>query len=144
MVHARIRRIVGRDADDVVQELFVRLLGSRPDEKNIAAWIFTTSTNLAIDRVRHRARRDAAWQDEVRAAARGCPDAESLLANHEIARKVLASLDHKTQEVVVLVIFQELTQEEAAQRLGLSRKTVNERMQRFQDRARALVQTWRT
>jgi RNA polymerase sigma-70 factor, ECF subfamily len=143
VVHARVRRIVGRDADDIVQELFLRLLKSRPTEGKIASWIFTTSTNLAIDRVRHRARRDAAWEAEVRAAARGGADVETLLGDHEIARKVLASLDRKTQEVVVLVIFHDLTQEEAAQGLGLSRKTVNERMQRFQNQARALVETWR-
>jgi RNA polymerase sigma factor (sigma-70 family) len=143
LVHARVRRIVGRDADDVVQELFVRLLGTAPDEKKIASWIFTTSTNLAIDRLRHRARRDPAWEAEVRAAARAGADTETLLADHEISRKVLASLDRKTQEVVVLVIWQELTQEEAAQTLGLSRKTVNERMQRFQDQGRALVKKWR-
>jgi RNA polymerase sigma-70 factor (ECF subfamily) len=143
VVHARVRRIVGRDADDVVQELFVRLLGSPPTEENMAAWIFTTSTNLAIDRIRYRARRDAAWEAEVRDTARAGASAEALLGDHEITRKVLASLDRRTQEVVVAVIFHDLTQAEAAQRLGLSRKTVNERMQRFQDQARALVEKWR-
>ncbi len=144
LVHARVRRIVGADAEDLVQDLFIRLLHSAPDPDKTASWIYTTSTRLAIDRLRHRARRDSGWEHEVRATLEGADDVETLLTRGDLSRKVLAVLDPKTQEAVVAVYFDELTQEEAAAELGVSRKTINERLRRFEEEGRRMVKKWRT
>jgi RNA polymerase sigma factor (sigma-70 family) len=143
VVHARIRRIVGRDGDDLVHELFLRFLNARPEGKKVGPWIFSTSTSLAIDRLRQRARQDAAWEAEVRQEVQGDEDLSVLLARPEILRRVLAELDRETQEVVVLVRFEELTPEEASVALGLSREAIDERLRRFEERAGRLVKTWR-
>ena len=116
---------------------------SGADEKKIASWIFSTSTTLAIDHLRDRARRDDTWEAKLRAAARREDDIEAVLGRRDIARLVLARLDRETQEVVVLVLFEELTQEEAAVALGQPRETVEQRMRRFHEEARALVEQWR-
>jgi RNA polymerase sigma factor (sigma-70 family) len=134
---------VGQDGDDLVQELFVQLLEARPEGKKVGPWIFSTSTSLAIDRLRHRVRHDADWREEVLAAVQGEDDLPALLARPEILRRVLAELDRETQEVVVLVRFEELTKEEASVALSLTREAVDERMHRFEDHARSLVKTWR-
>jgi RNA polymerase sigma factor (sigma-70 family) len=126
-----------------VQELFVRFLASAPPGKKVGPWMFSTSTSLAIDRLRQRARQDTTWRDEVQAAARAEADVDTLLASPEILRRVLAELDRETQEVVVLVRFEELTPEEASVALGLSREAVDERLRRFADEARRLVTMWR-
>jgi DNA-directed RNA polymerase specialized sigma24 family protein len=126
-----------------VQELFVRFLQARPEGRKLGPWIFSTSTSLAIERLKHRVRHDAAWQAEVKVAVRGDEDLPALLDRPEILRRVLAELDRETQEVVVLVLFEELTREEASVALGLTREAVQERMRRFEDHARTLVKTWR-
>jgi predicted DNA-binding protein (UPF0251 family) len=66
-----------------------------------------------------------------------------MLANKDLCRRVLVEMDRRTQEAVALVYFEELTQEEAAAHLELSRKTVNECLQRFHEKARKLVAQWR-
>jgi RNA polymerase sigma factor (sigma-70 family) len=142
VVHARIRRIVGQDAPDLVQELFVRFLRSEPEERKVAPWILSTSTSLAIDRLRQRVRRDSDWPEQVREAARADQDLSALLDNPELLRRVLAELPPGTQEVVVLVRFEELTRQEAAVALGLTAEAVDTHMRRFEERARQLVKAW--
>ena len=55
-VYTVIYRIVNNkeNAQDITQEVFVRLFVSPPDEtvRNIRAWIFTLARNLAIDSTR--------------------------------------------------------------------------------------------
>jgi RNA polymerase sigma factor (sigma-70 family) len=143
LVHARTRRIVGRDADDVVRALFVRLVESKPDDKKIASWIFTNSTELAIASLVERARRDTTWEGKLRAAARRRGEHEGQSPGRELSRLVLARLDSETQKVVVMVLFEELTHDEAAVALGLPRETVDEHMRRFHDQARTLMEKWR-
>jgi RNA polymerase sigma factor (sigma-70 family) len=144
LVHARAHRIVGSEADDVVHDLFIRLMRSEPQKDKIASWIYSTSTHLAIDRLRHRLRRDQTWEGDVAASLEQPEDIDTLLAHKELCRRVLVEMDRRTQEAVVLVYFEELTQEEVAAQMGVSRKTVNEWLRRFQKEARRLVAQWRT
>ena len=146
LVHARARRMVGGDADDVVQEVFIRYLQSPPKQQNLVSWFYTVSTNICMDRFRYNARRHADWQTEVRkwaSAAAGKPASE-LLEHKELCLKILAHADAKTQQVIMLVVFDEMTQEEAAGILGISRKTVNERLQRFVSAAQKMVSKWKS
>jgi RNA polymerase sigma-70 factor (ECF subfamily) len=139
LVHARARRIIGMEADDIVQETFVKLMRANPDDSQLTAWLYTTATNLCLDRLRHLARRDPAWQTAVADHASRPRDAESLLASHEACRRLLAGLPRRTQAVAVLVCFDEMTQDEAADLLGVSRRTVAEDMRRVRELAARLA-----
>jgi RNA polymerase sigma-70 factor (ECF subfamily) len=146
LVHARARRILGDEADDAVQEVFMRLLERRPEVERLAPWIYVTSTNICIERLRHRARRNKDWE---RAVAReiesgAVRSADELLSDRELCRRLLARVDERTQQVVLLVLFDEMSQGEAAEVLGLSRKTVGERLERFRERAAKMVKRWTT
>lgn len=143
LVHARARRIVGADADDVVQEVFLRLLRHRPEVQEMMAWMYTTATHVALDRLRFLARRNAAWRTAVAEHQEQAPrSTEEVLASRDLCRRVLVHTDRRTQEVVVLVVFDEMTQEQAADTLGISRKTVNERLKRFRAQAEKQVRRW--
>jgi DNA-directed RNA polymerase specialized sigma24 family protein len=72
------------------------------------------------------------------------PGIDEVLASQELVRRVLVHTDRRTQEVVVLVIFDEMPQEQAAEMLGISRKTVNERLKRFRAQAEKQVRRWST
>jgi RNA polymerase sigma-70 factor (ECF subfamily) len=146
LVHARAKRIVGSEAEDVVQEVFLKLLKDAPRPEAMTAWIYTTSTRLAIDRLRYRARRDPSWQTAVgeAIAAQKGRSIDELLADRDLCRRLLARMDPKVQEAVVLVHFDELGQEEAATMLGVSRRTISERLHRFGEEAKKWVTKWRT
>ncbi|MBI4510658.1 MAG: sigma-70 family RNA polymerase sigma factor [Deltaproteobacteria bacterium] len=146
LVHARARRILGdADAEDVVQEVFLRLYRNPPrDERCMIDWIYTTSTNASLDRLRFRRRRDPSWHEEVRDAqvALGARSVEAVLASQDLFRKLLAHVDRRTQEVAVLHYLEEMDQSEMARLLGVSRKTVGERLRRFEKQARRLIGRW--
>ncbi|MHB8877806.1 MAG: RNA polymerase sigma factor [Myxococcaceae bacterium] len=128
LVHAKALRLVGDDeADDVVQEVFLRLMRRGPeDEAAMVDWLCTATTNLALDRLRFLARRGVGWQGAVRdQVGAGRPaDLESALALRDTCGKLLAELDRDSQQVAVLVHLEEMTQDEAARALKVTRRTV--------------------
>lgn len=119
----------------------MRLLRQRPEVQEMTAWMYTTASNVALDRLRYLSRRDARWQASLAQHVGGAPprSIDEVLASQELVRRVLVHTDRRTQEVVVLVIFDEMTQEQAAEMLGISRKTVNERLKRFRAQAEKQV-----
>jgi len=141
LVHSRAGRLVGDDADDVVQEVFLRLIRQRPASGKEASWIYRTTTNLCLDRLRHRGRRDSAWREDLRAHVVGMgPSAPDRLAeSKELCRMMIGRAPRGTREVAALIYLDGMTQEEAAAELGLSRKTVGKRLKRFTDDARKAV-----
>jgi RNA polymerase sigma factor (sigma-70 family) len=134
LVHARARRLVGSEADDVVQEVFAKMLEHEPPAGAELKWMYATATNVCLDRLRARSRKDASWQSGVRDAETGRREALSLervFENVELCRRLLARVDQKTQAIAVLVYVDQFTQQEAADLLDLSRKTVGERLQKL-------------
>jgi RNA polymerase sigma factor (sigma-70 family) len=146
LVHARARRIVGDDADDIVQEVFVRLYRRPPDLKKVASWIYTTSTNLCVERLRYRKRRHKDWERDVKThvLANEKASLDELLASKSLCAQILARQDRRTQKIVMLVYFDEMSQEQAAKTLGLTRKTVSVRLKKFKEDARKLVVRWKS
>ncbi len=131
-----VRRVVARlgvapaDVDDVVQAAFLDVLGAaaRYDGRASArAWL----VGLAVMQVRrHRrslarlASRIAAWAREPRPAP-STPE-EAASAGEELARaqRALAALSPKKREVVVLVMIEGMSGEDAAAVLGVPVATV--------------------
>ena len=74
-------------------------------------------------------------QEPAIEAAVGDDDRGSLLT----VRRLLASLDPASRQLAVLYYVDELTQEELATELGLSRRTVSKRVQQLLIRARSLL-----
>jgi RNA polymerase sigma factor (sigma-70 family) len=138
LIHSRARRLLGSDADDIVHEVFLRWLRSPPAGDATSSWFFVTTTNACLDRIRHRNRRGDAWQDAV-ASAIPVIDAERLLVDKDTCRRVLGVVDEKTATVAALVYIDEMTQEEVAAMLGVTRTAVAKRLTRFLREARARV-----
>lgn len=148
LVHARARRVLGSgsDADDVVQEVFMRLMQAPPAHDELGPWLYRTSTNLCLDRVRHGARRDEDWERDVAAAvsAAGPRPVDELIGTHELCRKLLARVAPRVQAVVVLTTFDELSRDEVAELLGISRKTVTADLEQFHTTATKVIKRWQT
>ncbi len=148
LVHAKARRIVGEaEADDLAQEVFLRLIRQGPrEEQAMVDWLCSTTTNLALDRLRARARRAGPWETAVRdqdRQARGEHlSLESALASQQECGRLLGEMDRDSQQVAVLVHVEEMTQDEAARALGVSRKTVGNRLRRFEEKAREVLSRW--
>lgn len=137
MLLVRAKRIVGDDADDVVQEVFLRLMKSPPEHEELKAWLYRTCTNLCITNMRYRARRKDDWQRDVKAIveSRKIGDVEALLVDKDLVLKVMSRMDEKAQQVAILVFIDEMSMQDAADTLRVTRKTVYNRLEAFRSKA---------
>ena len=113
------------DADEVVQEAFLRLWKQAPKwdvngPARIRTWLQRVVTNLAIDRCRRQKLLplEAAGdpQDEAQ-------DTEASLGNKEEAEQVRAAMNAlppRQRAAIALCYFEELTDAQAADNLGVS------------------------
>jgi RNA polymerase sigma-70 factor (ECF subfamily) len=135
-VRAKCRRMLGAGAaaDDVVQETFTRLWESGPrlpeaETRTIMAWLYVTSTRLAVDTL--RARREVPTATD---RLEPLPCATSLVAAMA-ARSSIAALckvvPNEELEVALLTRVDGLPQAEVAQLLGVSERTVRRLLERF-------------
>ncbi|MGH8240360.1 MAG: RNA polymerase sigma factor [Steroidobacteraceae bacterium] len=117
-----------QEAEEVAQEAYVRLLGlSDLSTLNfLHALLYRTAANLATDRLRQRTRRQRI--DGLvffEAEQTRSPEYESA-AEQELALvcRMLEELPEACRRAFVLVNFEELSIDEAAQRLGLHPRRV--------------------
>jgi RNA polymerase sigma-70 factor (ECF subfamily) len=127
-------------AQDATQDVFVKLVREMErfeDRENAMGWLYTVATRHCLNVLRERKRHGERDQvDELELAA---PESPSGMPGRVLARAVLARFDEGTQAVAVGVLVDGMEQEELASALGISRKTVQRRLERFLEKARALV-----
>lgn len=138
IIRAKCARMLGDgdEAQDVAQETFVRLWQSgmaAEDPRRITAWIYRTSTHLAVDRLRRRR-----FQADAPAPEPHVDGPEDRVhARRELAR-LASSLPAAELAVAVLARLDGLGQEEIAEVTGVSARTVRRMLRRFDDRTAPL------
>lgn len=128
-------------AQDAVQEVFVRALRAAPGfrgEANPRTWVCRIADHFCVDVLRQRQRSPLLAksddQDDFDEAI-GDDDRESFVT----IRRLLEGLDPESRQLAVLYYVDELTQEELAAELGLSRRTIGKRLQHLLDHARGVL-----
>jgi RNA polymerase sigma-70 factor, ECF subfamily len=143
-IYARCRRILGEGeaAEDATQETFMRLLRQlerAPDLEVGLAYVYRVATNHCLNCLR-----DARLRPEPVGQLPELPagDWEGLVLDIDTVRRLLAQLPGNLREVVWLHHVDGLDQAEVARVLGVSRRTIVNRLaevrahvQRFQRRA---------
>lgn len=127
------RRLVGSDAEDLVQQVFMAAWRGRdrfdPSKGSLAAWLSGITRFKAIDHLRAAGRRPSTPTDEVE----GLEPTEPLV-DQVVDRMVLATaleaLPEARREVVELGFFQDLSHPEIAEKLDLPLGTVKSHMRR--------------
>jgi RNA polymerase sigma-70 factor (ECF subfamily) len=132
---------MAQEADDLLQELFLKISRFEPTEevKNPASYLFRTAMNLAHDRRRERQRaasRDAKWTDSRHTilgteAVDDAPSAEAAYGARQRLAAVYKALDElspQCRRVFVLHKLEGLPHQQVADRLGISRSTVEKHM----------------
>ena len=113
-VLARLRGLLGQDADDAFQETFLRALRAYPSLKHgrhLRAWALTIASNVAIDAKRRE-----------RITAADVPDLESVdePLPYEELRRLTAELPQKERAAVFLRYGYDLSYEEIGSAIGSS------------------------
>jgi RNA polymerase sigma-70 factor, ECF subfamily len=142
-IFSRCRRLLKDDhlAEDATQEVFVRVMKhieAAPDDSVALAWIYRISTNYCFNQIRDRNRQAEPTAPEE------MPDQEVQsielhLLDRELAMKLVERSPAKLRETIVLYYLDGFDQEQVAKTLGISRRTVINRLQEFQDRSRKFL-----
>jgi RNA polymerase sigma-70 factor (ECF subfamily) len=129
------------DAEDVVQETFLRALrsGKADGIENMRAWLARIAWRLALDRVRHRSGRIGRERpvDLLAALPASGPGAEESLLNTEKLRLLellLQDIPRGLREALLLFTVEGMTTEEVAEVLGTSTSSVRNRVNRARNR----------
>ena len=143
-IYSRCRRLLKDDAlaEDATQEVFVRVLRhieSAPDDATALAWIYRISTNYCLNQIRDRSRQAEPTAPDEMPEAFDNASPEVDLLDRETAMKLIRRAPEKLQEVAVLYYVDGLEQEQVATTLGISRRTVINRLQEFIERSKKFV-----
>lgn len=117
------RQLDPGEADEHVQEAFVRLMNETQEPPNPAAWLALTLRRLTIDRKRswfRRKRRERAASPAELFEHNCDPDLDA-----RSAAELLVSLPERQREIVVLRIWHGLTLEAIGEVIGLARSSVH-------------------
>ena len=144
LVRRRARSILGNEAeaDDAAQEVFVKVLARLSEfrgESQPSTWLYRITTNLCLNRIRddkrHRGR-----LEEIGTARQANLSAERPVTGGPEARialqVMLQRLPVDLAEVAVYYHVDGMEQQEIAVLLGVARRTVGYRLERFREEAR--------
>jgi len=129
-----------RDAEDIAQQVFVRLWKSAPRYKATAkftTFLFTITRNLVFNESRKRKRRkehsleeqEEDWHQELSDSQEKRPDEEALQAELKVAvDRAIDALPEKQRMAVILRRYENLPYEEIADVLELSVSAVKSQL----------------
>ena len=152
IIYSTAHRVLNNDTDaeDVTQEVLFMLWEKSPmydiERGKPVTWIVTMTRNKAIDRLRSLQRR-LRLQDEVRLENPESVDTrtpvQSLRANekNELVRTAVMKLNPDQREVIEMLYFSGLSQQEISDRIHKPISTVKARIHRGMVRLRKIVGT---
>lgn len=140
-IYSRCRRLLRDDvaAEDATQEVFLRVLRhieSAPNDSAALAWIYRISTNYCLNMLRDRSRQ-AEPVEEIPETPGEHPEAELL--DRDLAMRLVMRAPENLRAPAVLYYWDGLEQEQVAKMLGVSRRTVINRLGEFANRARKFM-----
>ena len=116
-------------AEDVVQNIFMRLLTARPSFENAAAfknWLFVCARNEVISTLRSK------WEskvEKVETFPEGVSEGIQPEMSQFLLNSILERMPRKRSEVFRMSRLEGLTVEEIAARMGISERTVQKHLE---------------
>jgi RNA polymerase sigma-70 factor, ECF subfamily len=141
-IYARCRRILGdhQTAQDATQETFIRVfrhIDRLPDPREVLRWIYRIATNYCLNEIRGRKLRPEPMERVPERLPAGAPD--DPIADRQLVQRIVHHVPEKLRTVAWLYHIDGMEQAEVAAILGISRRTVVNRLGEFQDKARKLL-----
>lgn len=138
------RRVPNSDVDDVLQDVFLRAQRALPelrDEERFGAWMYRVARSAIAESHRQRSRHpileseDAEWVAPLEGS--GPTPLESEVAAYLVP--LIERLPSPYREALTLTELEGLTQQAAADALGISLSGAKSRVQRGREKLRALL-----
>jgi RNA polymerase sigma-70 factor (ECF subfamily) len=144
VIFGRCRHLLNDDAEaeDATHETFLRVrrhLDRVATPREAVSFIYRVATNYCLNQLRDRKLRPRPDNDAGRAPVQGGPDAEHQLADRDLVQRLVALLPPRVRSVAWLHHVDGFDQGEVAAILGITRRTVINRLQLFSRNARKFV-----
>ncbi len=125
------------DAQDLAQETFIRFMAQRAEnfanQRAMLAWLYRTSSRLAVDKYRKGKRERLASPEEISTLRR--QDCEPSRAEaRDVLRKVARRIPKNELHMAILHRIDGMTQEEVAEVTGRSARHVRRVLKNFDSR----------
>jgi RNA polymerase sigma-70 factor (ECF subfamily) len=139
-IYRRCLRLLGdrEAARDATQEVFGKVMREAAKLAGIETalpWIYRVATNHCLNLRRNSSRRGEQPLPEL-----DLPEVDGAdFSERHLARQVLARFDTKTQAIALGVYVDGMEHEEVATALGISRRTVSRKLERFLVNARKFL-----
>ncbi len=131
LILRRVLRFYGQDqAEDVVHEIFVKVM-EKPNafhgESSIATWLYRVTTNHCLNRLRNHDRR----KELLRENAPTLSFRRQKASQHAAAEleQIWEQLNEEQRQIAVYYYVDGMTQAEIARVIGVSRRTVGNRLE---------------
>ena len=127
------------DAEDIVQETYVRLLRAKDldrSESRTRGYIFTIARNLAFDRFRHRKVEGYQVPYEDAGLSSSEPQPERIVdfeQGIEIVKQCLLELKPRSRQVFLMRTSEDLTFQQIGECLGIGKRTAEREMKNALD-----------
>jgi RNA polymerase sigma-70 factor (ECF subfamily) len=149
-LEARLRPFVARrvspsDLDDVLQDIYLRVqrgLSAIRDDERFGPWVYQVARSAIAEQRRARARHPLAEGEPPEAVTEDAPPSEEPSAEKKLAAAVVpfvAMLPSPYREALTLTELEGLTQQQAAEMLGISLSGLKSRVQRGRARLREML-----
>ncbi|WP_052519071.1 RNA polymerase sigma factor [Archangium violaceum] len=138
-VYRRALRLLGNpaDAEEATQEIFIRAFraaGSFRQQSQMTTWLYQITTHYCLNLIRDRSRRTELHEEHVSPMADSDSRAASVSPDDLVLlRRLLAEADERQAAAAVYVFLDGMSHEEAASVLGVSKRTVGNLLERFQE-----------
>jgi RNA polymerase sigma-70 factor, ECF subfamily len=138
----RSLRLLGNrdDAHEIVQETFCQFYAGRDrfkGESSPFTFLYRVTTNLSIDRLRRRVTANKGGETLREGGEPMGPNAEPHAAAVQELAMLTEGMDDETLTIAVMSHVDGMTQEEIAEALSLSRKTIGKKLGRFTEVAQS-------
>jgi len=140
------RRVSAADVDDVVQDVFIRVQRALPDlkdEQSFAPWLYQVARSAIAEAHRQQGRQPTLSPDEALDKPAPSDDASPTPLEQELASYLapfITRLPSPYREAITLVELEGLTQQAAADALGISLSAMKSRVQRGREKLRELLE----
>jgi RNA polymerase sigma-70 factor (ECF subfamily) len=143
LVRRRARSLLGdeHEAQDAMQEVFVRVIAAMAEfrgQSQPSTWLYRITTNLCLNRIRDGRRRRERLAQAADVGS-GPPAGAAPAESRATLRGVLERLPEDLAMVGVYYFVDEMDQAEIAALLGVSRRTIGYRLDRFREQAQAVL-----
>ena len=129
----RARAILGDEtaARDAMQEVFVRVLQSGDafrKEASPMTWLYRITTNFCLNTIRDGGRRAQLLREQAPPPAEAAPPSSETRAQ---VAQILGRVPEELREIAVYYFVDQMSHDEIAALIGVSRRTVGNRVETF-------------